>query len=287
MWAVILYILLRSLGHVRITDAEIRVIRAFDPYSTAYVLLRIVNAIVPVVLRVSAYALFPMILLWIAAATVGRGATLKALLGDGTAIRWNALAGVNVLRVLALLLAALAFVGSSVLVGRLFRGQPDLIGVAILLSLGIDLLIGCVWSMLNWFLTLAPIFIVRDGVGIFDAFSASLGLFHERSGPYMGVAVLLGLVRLALIVIVSVASIIPLGMIGNFPARGIIAVSVVLALVYWVLMDAVQIWRIAAYVSLAQYEPEPPVMERPVLDPVVPGPDVNAAESPQNPGTSF
>ncbi len=284
LWAVLAYIALSSLGQVRISDTEIKLIRAFDPYASSYVLLRVLDAIVPVVLRVVGYALPALLVLWIVAATVGRAATLKALLGDRAGkVRWSALAGVNLLRVVVLFAAVLAFVGSSILVGRFFRGTPELLGAAVLLSLGINLLILSVWSLLNWFLSLAPIFVMRDDAGAFSAFGASLDLFRERSGAYMGAAVALGLVRLLLLVGVSLLSFVPLGMIGDFPARGIVVVSITVALVCWALMDVVQIWRIAAYVSLAEYEPEAPVTTMPVIAPEVRGPDVSAPELPENP----
>jgi hypothetical protein len=260
LWAVLAYIAFSSLGQVQMTDTEIRLLHAFDPRASAYVLLRVMNAIVPVLLRVFAYTLPALVMLWIAAATFGRAATLRALLGPRCrTVRWSALVGVNVLRVALLFVAILAFVGSSILVGRMFRGQEEYLGVAILLSLGVNLLIVSAWSLLNWFLTLAPIFVMRDGVGTFAAFGASVDLFRDRSGPYMGAAMGLGLVRLALITVVSVLSVIPLGMIGNFGVGAVISAGIALALVYYALTDAVQIWRIAAYVSLANYEPEIPV----------------------------
>jgi len=281
LWAVLAYIALSSLGQVRISDTEIKLIRAFDPYASSYVLLRVLNAIVPVVLRVVGYALPALVVLWIASATFGRAATLKAMLGDRAGqVRWSALAGVNLLRVVVLFAAVLGFVGSSILVGRFFRGTPELLGVAILLSVGINLLILSVWSLLNWFLSLAPIFVMRDGMGAVSAFGASLDLFREHSRAYMGVAIGLGMVRLVLLIVVSLVSFVPVGMIGDFPARAIIIVGITVALVYWVLMDVVQIWRIAAYVSLAEYEPEvlsaalpvelPPQPDHPIEAPPVP-----------------
>ncbi len=99
----------------------------------------------------------------------------------------------------------------------------------------------------------------------------------------MGTAIALGLLRLVLLVVVSLVSFVPLGMIGDFPARGIVVVSITVALVYWALMDVMQIWRIAAYVSLAEYEPEVPVATTPVIAPEVRGPDVSAPEFPENP----
>jgi len=254
------------------TDTEIRLLRGLDPRASAYVLLRVMNAIVPVVLRVFAYTLPALVMLWIAAATFGRAATLRALLGRRCGkVRWPALVGVNVLRVALLFAAILAFVGSSILVGRMFRGEPEYLGVAILLSLGVNLLIVSAWSLLNWFLTLAPIFVLREGAGTFAAFGASVDLFRDRSGPYIGAAMGLGLVRLALITVASVLSVIPLGMIGTSSMMAVIVAGVTLALVYYALTDAVQIWRIAAYVSLANYEPEIPVPAvAPVPVPVAP-----------------
>jgi hypothetical protein len=259
LWAVLAYIAFSSLGQVQMTDAEIRLLRELDPRASSYVLLRVMNAIVPVVLRVFIYTLPALVVLWVAAATFGRAATLRALLGPQCRkVRWSAMIGVNLLRVVLLFAAILAFVGSSILVGRMFRGEPEYLGAAILLSLGVNLLVVSLWSLLNWFLTLAPIFVMRDGAGTLAAFAASLGLFRERSGPYMAAAVGLGLVRLALITVVSVLSLIPLGMIGNFPMGAVITAGIAFALVYYALTDAVQIWRIAAYVSLANYEPEIP-----------------------------
>lgn len=282
LWAVLAYIALSSLGQVRISDTEIKLMRALDPRISSYVLLRVMNAIVPVVVQVFVYTLPALVVLWIAAATVGRAATLKALLGERCGkVRWSALAGVNLLRVVVLFAAVLAFVGSSILIGRMFRGEPQLLGAAILMSMGVDLLILSAWSLLNWFLSLAPIFVMRDGAGTFGALAASLDLFRERSGPYMGAAVGLGLVRLVLITVVSVLSVIPLGMIGNSPMFAVIVAGITLALIYYALTDAIQIWRIAAYVSLAVYEPEIPAVVVPAQPlPVMPQYPVEAPPLP-------
>jgi hypothetical protein len=291
LWAVLTYIAFSSLGQVQMTDAEIRLLRELDPRASSYVLLRVMNAIVPVVLRVFVYTLPALVVLWVAAATFGRAATLRALLGPRCRkIRWPALVGVNLLRVALLFGAILAFVGSSILVGRMFRGVPEYLGVAILLSLGVNLLIVSAWSLLNWFLTLAPIFVLRDSAGTFAAFGGSVDLFRDRSGPYMGAALGLGLVRLALITVVSVLSLVPLGMIGNSSMRAVIAAGIALAFVYYALTDAVQIWRIAAYVSLANYEPEIPVPAvAPVPVPVAPQYPVELAPLPpgSEPESSF
>lgn len=243
------------------------------------------NAIVPIVLRIFSYTLPALVVLWVAAATLGRAATLKALLGDKCRpVRWSALAGVNLLRVVALLAAVLAFVGSSILIGRLFRGEQELLGAAILLGLGVNLLILSLWSLLNWFLSLAPIFVMRDGASAFPAFAASLDLFRERSGPYMGAAIGLGIVRLILITLVSFLSLIPLGLIGNSSLGAVIAVGVIIALIYYALTDVVQIWRIAAYTSLAIYGPEisMPVLPVPPL-PVEPQTPVELPPLPSSP----
>jgi hypothetical protein len=291
LWAVLAYIALTSLGQVRITDTEIKLIRALDPYASSYVLLRVLNAIVPVVVQVFLYTLPALVVLWIAAATVGRAATLKALLGEcARKVRWSALVGVNLLRVAVLFAAVLAFAGTSILIGRMFRSEPELLGVAILLGLGVNLLILSAWSLLNWFLSLAPIFVMRDGAGTFGAFGSSLDLFRERSGAYMGAAIVLGLVRLVLITVVSVLSVVPLGMIGTSPTMAVIVAGVTLAVIYWALTDAVQIWRIAAYVSLAVNEPEIPVAVVPAQPlPLVPPNPIQAPPLPSGgePESSF
>lgn len=257
LWAVLIYIFARSLGQVRISGEEIKLIRAFDPYSTAYVMLRVINAILPTVLRVCLYCLPGLVILWIAAASVGRAATLSVLLRESRKqIRWGALVGINVLRVVVLFAAALALVGCSILVGRMFRGDPQFLGAAILLGVGLDTLVLCAWSALNWFLSLAPIFVVRDGAGTLGAFGSSIGLLQQRTGCYVGAALGLGLARVAIMTGATVASMVPLALVGASRVAVVLGMSLVIALGYWALTDVVQIWRIAAYVSLVEYEGE-------------------------------
>lgn len=67
-----------------------------------------------------------------------------------------------------------------------------------------------VWALLSWTINVAPLLLVRERVGVFAAMAASLRLGRSLTGKLMEVNLVLGIVKLAMLVLAMVFSAIPL-----------------------------------------------------------------------------
>src|SRR4029077_14772152 len=123
-------------------------------------------------------------LAWMAIASLGRTATLNALLeyfrGDGAASvpsgvgsdrtwRTGALIGLNFFRLSATIAAALGCLGAILLARVASRNSHSSPGDAVLVRFALVSFVGLAWLVLNWFLSLAAVFAVGDGQDTFDA----------------------------------------------------------------------------------------------------------------------
>jgi hypothetical protein len=163
----------------------------------------------------------------------------------------------------------LAFFGTVLLVSAQFT--PDLAPALLLAWLCLAFLVGCLWGIVNWFLALAPIFIVRDGLGLWKAISASLGLYRDASREYLAIASWFGLFRgAALLFAVAAGSVV----VASGSVRLALAGSMVVALAYLAFADYLYVARLAAFVVLAAAKnPESDVGVQPITPLPAPEPE--------------
>lgn len=210
--------------------------------------------------------------LWMLCAAVGRLTTLKALLPEENGGGFGSLFGFNFLRAGLFLAAVLAASGALILAG--FAGPskdaaPSLVLAAVLISC-----IWLVWALLNWLLSVAAIFVVRDRLDTFGAIGAAVNLVRSAFGDVVLTSLpflLLHYVALGA-AIASVVLIVDL-MTRFSPAAGWALPAI--AVCYFAYADFLYITRLATYVALtgpggdAQSVPEhvpPPELTLPVSE---------------------
>jgi len=220
----------------------------------------------------------------------GRAATVRALLDyfrkdvaiDGGSESTNqsalfrSLAALNFLRVAVALAAILAFVGGAILASFASPDKNPQPGMAFILFLPIAGLICIVWPALNWLLSLASIFAIRDGQDALGALSAAVTFFWEHPGPVFAVSTWNGMAHLVALSVTGTAVSVPLAFIQLVPARVIIAIIIVLALAYFAIVDWLYMARLAGYVCITEM---PSAMATPV--PLAPTPLPGQTVSPQ------
>jgi hypothetical protein len=219
-------------------------------------------------------ALAPAIaILWIAAATVGRAVILRALLHDGTErapkVRFGVLVVVQALRAVLALAAVGAFAGTMLLAGL---AMPSLTVTAAALGwILLAALVGFFWSVVNWFLALAPIWIVRDGRPALKSIGESVNLFHRDPGTYVAIGWWFGLLRAIAIVGAMLTALIAASAAGESNAAAIV-VCVAVTVIYFAIADWLYMARLAAFVALddssrvAEFSALP-VQPRPIVSP--------------------
>jgi hypothetical protein len=168
----------------------------------------------------------------------------------------------NFLRALFTLATLSAFVGTMILAGIAFPAQGADPTTAALIWVMLVALAACFWTIVNWFLALAPIWIVRDGRGAFAAIADSLALFRRHSAAYASAGWWFGVMRSLLLLAAIIAAAVTASAFES--TRAVAAASLLIALLYFAVADFLYIARIAAFVTLDQSSQPSAVSSQPV-----------------------
>src|ERR1700756_530837 len=159
--------------------------------------------------------------LWVFLSAVGRGATLHPLLSyirerarsfvqDSVAPaeaspvsgerfwRLRSLIGLNFLRASLALAACASILAALTIAGFASSKTHPHPGAAFLLGCMFVMLVWLTWSSISWFLSLASIFVVRQGQDTFGALASAIEMCRDRFGPVMAVGTWFGLTHLIL-----------------------------------------------------------------------------------------
>jgi hypothetical protein len=206
--------------------------------------------------------------LWIVVAALGRTATVRALLDyfrrdDPSEVSreshdaiglpaLRALTSLNFLRVALTLSATLALLGGAILVSFASSEAKPRPGLVFILFLPLAGLICIVWPALNWLLSLAALFAVRDGEDALGALSAAVAFFREHLGPVFAVSTWTGLAHLVAFSVASTAVSVPLAFLQIAPWRLVIIGVFLVTLAYFAVVDWLYMARLAGYVFIAE-----------------------------------
>jgi hypothetical protein len=294
--ALVLVAGLRFLASLTVTDGELWALRSAIPQLMADAILHIFQGSGPRLLRLILLVTPAVSLLWVLAASAGRAATLRALVQDAPASftrrhDLRSLLAVNFLRVVVVLLALLAMVGSAILAGFAanITEEPSILLFNVVF-LGLLFLVSLSWSTLNWYFSLAPIFVVRDNRPALGAVADAVHLVRRRGGDFSGVSTLYGLLKLFAIGVATVFSLVPMAFIAQWPWEITTMLLVLITLAYFAVSDVLYIARLASYLVIADEEragSAQPVASSPPPVPVaaVASPAASAPGSSEAPGT--
>ena len=127
-------------------------------------------------------------------------------------------------------------------------GEPDLIGYfiwAIFLSLGFF----TAWALVNWVLSVAPLLALLEQRSTLSAFGQSLRLGKAFSGKLAEINLVLGIVKLALIVLAMVFSAAPLPFSDALGASAMHFVWAASGVFFLVANDYFQVVRLKAFIE--------------------------------------
>jgi hypothetical protein len=229
-----------------------------DPLAAGQQLTVAAAALTPSLLRTALWLVPMLILAWAAASGLGRSAVLQRL---DPALRPAHLTLVllQLLRIVALVAVcvgwyrALSWAADATLSGA----APNLVAWSawvICLSLGIFVL----WALLSWIFSIAPLLAMLQGTGVLRSLAHSLRL-GPLTAQLVEVNLVLGIVRLALIVLALVFSAIPLPFEADMTGKALYAWWLLVTLFYLVASDFFQVARLAAFVQFWRlYHPDSP-----------------------------
>jgi hypothetical protein len=136
-------------------------------------------------------------------------------------------------------------------------GEPDLIGYsmwAIFLSLGFF----TAWALLSWALSIAPLLMLLEGCSALSAFGRSLSLGKAFTGKLVEINLVMGIVKLALIVLAMVLSAAPLPFSDQLGPDTLHVLWVAATIFFFVASDYFHVVRLKGFMEFwRMYRGEP------------------------------
>jgi len=273
--------LFEYLDTLPVTRGELLLLHSGQPYLIGQALAHIFRGSLNRLVASALIAALLLILLWIIAASLGRIATVRTLI-EYFRERWPkeddasekdvrskvssnsfvTLLRLHFLRVVAAVAAILGVCGAIIVAGFASPDKNPQPGLAFLLFLPLAALVLLIWLALNWLLSLAAVFAVRDGEETVGAISAAVSLCRERTGAVAAVSAWTGLAHLVAFGIATTVVSIPLGMAGLLPGRLVLLGMILITLAYFSIVDWIYMARLAGYVCIVEMPEEPVVAIR-------------------------
>jgi len=247
------------LATLPVTAREMFLLRTRQPALIRQALSRILEGSAPRAVAALIVLLLGLTLAWILLASVGRSAILKTLFeyfqersGKPGTSRPGSLVHLNFLRAAVTIAALAASFGALFLSAAASSNTDPSPGSVLLIFYMLMLFIGLAWVVLNWFLSLAAIFIVGRGQETFGALRAAADLCWTRPLSVTAAAIWFGLAHALAFVVATSAAAVPLAFAEVLPAGVILGGLLLVTLLYFAAVDFLYIGRLAAYVSMLE-----------------------------------
>ncbi len=246
------------LNTLTVTRIELLALRSRSPWLVADAIGHILYGGGPRLARIVAILLPGIFVLWIAAASFGRAATLKALLRRDR-IALGPQLGLNILRASVILACLIGYIGALLLASRASSANGVVRpGAFLLVFVVLAAAVTIVRSRVNWFCYLGAIFAARDDDETFTAISKAAGLFRRNAGRFLGAGAVFGTIHGVLFAFAAITWLLPLSLAGKLPASVTTVLLAIITLWYFALCDFLYIARLAAYVAVDEQDRTPP-----------------------------
>ena len=254
-WVLLLLGVLEYLHTLPVTTGEMILLRTGHPPLISRALhhifagsaARMMGATLALVIGIGA--------LWVIVASFGRAATLRALFQEilnldvGQNLSIQTLVWIHALRV-AVLLGALLSLLSAVIIAQGRSQSHPRIGLAFLLFTFLSVVIAALANLLNWLLSLVPIFAVRDGGRVKHSFVTAMHFIASNFRGVVAANTAFTLIHLAAFTVASSFVFFPFAFAGFLPGWVVSSGVLLLSLLYFAVVDCVYLSRLAAFVSL-------------------------------------
>jgi hypothetical protein len=290
--------LFQYLDTLHVTDRELLFLRTRQPYLVAQAIAHILRGGLNRAIFSLLLAALLLAILWIFVASMGRAATVRALVSyfRDMGLRLSAasrpdlaqkhidehvsppnflaLGRLNFLRIVLGIALLLGFLAADIIAGFVSTPKDPQPGLAFILFVPMAILVFVTAWALNWFLSLSGVFAVRDGDSAVDAISSAVSLCRERTGAVLAVGTWTGLGHLVAFVAASTVVSMVLGFAPLLPWRLVVLVIALLTVAYFAVADWLYMARLAGYICIleipeALMKPSPPLpMPRPSSPPV-------------------
>jgi hypothetical protein len=282
--------LFEFLDTLPVTNGEVFFLRTGQPVLVSQAIAHILRGSVYRGVLSLILAVLLLNLIWMVAASLGRLAILEAILEYfrdrfrdlGLPEQRNQAAAdarhpdrvftllrLSFLRAALALAAMVGVAGASII--STFASSPDhpRPELVFVLFLPVAAFVCLIWYVLNWLLSLASVFVVRDGEHALGAVSSAVRLCRERAGGLFAVSSWTGVAHLIAFVGASTVVTLPLALAAILPWRLAVLGVCLVTLAYLAVADWLYTARLAGYVCIVElpdatstpHSSAPPVIE--------------------------
>ena len=290
--------LFEFLDTLPITNGELLFLRTRNPFLVSQAIAHILRGHLSSGLLSLILAALLLAVIWIIAASLGRIATVEALLeyfrarfaadttheGESDASnnsaqgRFAALLRLNFLRVTVVLAGVVGLAGAAVVARSASTPSDPKTGIVVFLFVAIAGVVCLIGYELNWLLSLAAVFIVRDADDVIGAISSSVALCRRRPAALFAVSTWTGLAHLIAFVGASTVVSVPLALSGVLSWRPVALGIILVTLVYLAVADWLYTARLAGFVCIAKIPDSLLVPPAPLPSPAIPAATIDRDE---------
>ena len=233
----------------RLAAAGIDQFSIVDPMRAAEIAADVYAVAAPPIVRAALWLAPAALLVWAAVSGAGRNAVLR---------RYDPSLPKRAVTLSALQLLRAIFLGGSVVFWfaaiqwaasySLSGDEPNLVtycALVICLSLGIF----SVWALVSWVFSIAPLLVLLEGRGVAASLARSLRL-GPLTGKLVEINLIMGIIKLALVVLAMVFSAVPLPFASNMTGAPLYLWWALVTVLYLVASDFFQVARLVAFVEL-------------------------------------
>ena len=248
---------------VFLSDGDEIALSGQDPFALASAAAGLIREAQPLLLRSLAQVFTVAAVLWIAAAALGRGIITRMIVrsfasGYGVSIapdapRWRVFATLKFGRVLMLLILAIGYLGGVSIAALINPREQNLLASTLIVFASLAAA-SVLWSYVNWVLSLAPIFVVRDGLAALDSVVAAIAFVRRSHSRLTAIAIWNSTWRGLAATAISMAAAFSVVLHEALPPWTITVLLALATLLYLVVSDIFLLARLAAYASVAVRE---------------------------------
>jgi hypothetical protein len=243
------FAIIRLQRAIVILPEEQQMLSSRAPLQVAEALLQIWQSVQPVVMRLGLIVIPAITVLWLIAATVGRGFVINQIFEAGMGPRWSSLFALHLLRAVSVFTLIGAYVECSRSTALVSNPESPNYFAALLVFLILFSIAVVLWSLVHWFLSLACIFSARERSSTIASLRRTILLLRSEGRRLASVATLNGTARTLVAILFSFLALFPL----VFYRVPIVfwTLEFAILLVYCAVSDILLLARLSAYVEIA------------------------------------
>ena len=253
-FAAMMFAIVEYLATLPVSASDLFLLRTRQPSLIGQAIAHILRGSGPRAAHAAVLLVILLALAWTILATLGRAATASAVLDyfstNSPAFRLRSMAGLNLLRVAVSLAAVIGILGAVSLAGIVSPHANPSPGSAMLVFLTVLMAVFATWAVANWFLSLASLLVVSDGLDSFGAIVAAVSLCRDQLGPVLAASTWFGVAHGVAYFIASSVVAFPIAFAGMLPAAVVFGGLLLVALLYFLVVDFLYMGRLTAYLYI-------------------------------------